>query len=914
MKTLIRKALVVAALCVGSASITPQVYAQHGLLREIYPNLNSTGDITSLTSNANYPNNPASVTVISEFEAPDSQGDLYGQRVRGYVEAPETGDYTLWISSDDQSQLFLSSSEQPENKVKVAEVFNYTGPRQWDAEPNQQSSPIHLDEGKRYYIEAIMVNGFGDSHLAVRWQLPDGTIEEPIPNERVYAELIRPTITRQPPNVTVAEGQPATFTVQVANRAPISYQWYRNDVAIPGATNASFSIPVTAVTDSSSRFQVRLFNDFATNGVASTIAFLTVNRDTTPPTIVSVQTSGESDLLTVTFSEPVDPTTGTDPANYTVLGGPQVLGASLDSSGRTVILKTTPMGIGQSYTVLINNVLDRSSLGNVIEPDTTADFAFGFSPLDSDLVYGKPESPGPSTRRTALTFSEIMYHPAPRTDARNVKFIEIYNSGATLESVGGYRITGAIDYTFPEGTFIPATNYAVVAAVPVDMQILYGLPKVYGPFTNDLPDSGTLRLRNRQGAVLLDLTYDSKEEWPVAPDGEGPSLVLARPSYGEADPRAWAGSQLAGGSPGKAEPVSANPYRGLVINEFLAHSSTQLNFVELYNYSSQPIDLSGVLITDSLNTNKFRIKNGTTIAPFGFVSFDEIDLEFALSAGGERLIVRNPQQTRVIDTIKFGAQANGLSTGRFPDGSPEFQVLSQPTPKGANSRPLLPGVVINEIMYNPISGNGDEEYVELYNRSATNVDLTGWRIGGGISFAFTQNTILAPGAYLAVAKNVDLLRTNHPGTLGTSNSVGNFNGNLSNSGDRVALERPEVIIATNATSHATNVYYVVVNEMKYGTGGHWPTWANGGGSSMELVDPNSNNAEAANWGDSDETQKSIWYTFERRGILDNGPTNNTAQTSPIRNLHIFLEGAGEALLDNVQVFRDGQPNVVSNPG
>ena len=39
---------------------------------------------------------------------------------------------------------------------------------------------------------------------------------------------------------------------------------------------------------------------------------------------------------------------------------------------------------------------------------------------------------------------------------------------------------------------------------------------------------------------------------------------------------------------------------------------------------------------------------------------------------------------------------------------------------------------------------------------------------------------------------------------------------------------------------------------------------------MELIDPNSDNAEASNWADSDETQKSTWYTFERRGILDHG--------------------------------------------
>src|SRR5262249_21979702 len=160
---------------------------------------------------------------------------------------------------------------------------------------------------------------------------------------------------------------------------------------------------------------------------------------------------------------------------------------------------------------------------------------------------------------------------------------------------------------------------------------------------------------------------------------------------------------------------------------------------------------------DSINTNKFQIAPGTKIPAFGFLSFNTNALNFGLSSGGERIILRSPEQTRVIDTLKFGPQADNVSVGRFPDGSPTFHALSLPTPNAANSRPLLPSVVINEIMYNPISGNGDEEYVELYNRSGAPVDLNGWQIGGGISFSFTQSTVLAPGGYLAVAKNVELL-------------------------------------------------------------------------------------------------------------------------------------------------------------
>src|SRR6185503_13328267 len=105
-----------------------------------------------------------------------------------------------------------------------------------------------------------------------------------------------------------------------------------------------------------------------------------------------------------------------------------------------------------------------------------------------------------------------------------------------------------------------------------------------------------------------------------------------------------------------------NPFRGLVVNEFLANTDDpQKDFIELYNYSSQTIDLSGVYITDDINTNKFQFPVGTQIPSLGFISLSETNLGFSLDSGGERIIVRNKQRTRVLDSIKFGDQANGVS-------------------------------------------------------------------------------------------------------------------------------------------------------------------------------------------------------------------------------------------------------------
>src|SRR5262245_26771140 len=60
-----------------------------------------------------------------------------------------------------------------------------------------------------------------------------------------------------------------------------------------------------------------------------------------------------------------------------------------------------------------------------------------------------PEPLGPSSRRTGLVISEIMYHPPPRPDGRNPEFIELYNSEPSSADLSGYRLTGDVDFLFP---------------------------------------------------------------------------------------------------------------------------------------------------------------------------------------------------------------------------------------------------------------------------------------------------------------------------------------------------------------------------------------------------------------------------------------------------------------------------------
>ena len=535
-----------------------------------------------------------------------------------------------------------------------------------------------------------------------------------------------------------------------------------------------------------------------------------------------------------------------------------------------------------------------------------ANIVQGSPPVDPvDLRLEKPEPIGPATRRGPFVFSEIMYHPAMRPDGLNVEFIELYNSQPWAEDLTGYRISGDVSFEFPNGTTLPALGRLVVAAEPADVQAAYEITGVLGPFTGQLTDNGgALRLRNEGDGIAFEIDYDSEHAWPAAPDGGGPSLVLARPSLGMTNPLAWAASALVGGSPGTAETEPANPQAGVVINEVLANSAG-VDFIELHNSNATAVDLAGCVLTDTPDLAKHTFPPGTTIPPNGFLSRTETELGFAPHATGDTLFLKSADGTRVLDVVRFGAQENGVSGGRSPNGALNWSQLASSTQGTGNSFVRRAEVVISEIMYHSITTLSDDEYIELHNRTTGAVDLGGWRLRGEADFDIPAGTTLAAGERLVIAKNPAHLIAAYPGLSG-ANVRGPFSGSLSDRTGRISLQKP---IAYTPDGGTATTIRVEVDAVDYGTGGRWGKWSDGGGSSLELTDTHSDARLAPNWADSDESAKSAWKTIEITGVLDNGMA-----AAPANQVQIFLLGAGECLVDDVEVIPNGGTNFVTNGG
>jgi hypothetical protein len=137
---------------------------------------------------------------LTSFESPSNVTNDYGQRVRGYICAPVTGNYIFYIAADNIGELWLSTNDNPASKRRIAHSPDWVGQREWTRYAEQKSVSIYLQANTRYYIEALHVEGGGGDNLAVGWTTPGSSTINVIPGSALSPYT---TITNQPPTVRV---------------------------------------------------------------------------------------------------------------------------------------------------------------------------------------------------------------------------------------------------------------------------------------------------------------------------------------------------------------------------------------------------------------------------------------------------------------------------------------------------------------------------------------------------------------------------------------------------------------------------------------------------------------------------------------------------------------------------------------
>jgi len=121
---------------------------------------------------------PATLTnTLGALEGIANYGDNYGERIRGYLTPPATGNYYFWIAANSSAELWIANDDEPGNKVRRAVVTAPTAQHQWNAQPKQRSGWLALQAGQRYYLEILHKAATGtNDHWSVGWLLdPTGT-------------------------------------------------------------------------------------------------------------------------------------------------------------------------------------------------------------------------------------------------------------------------------------------------------------------------------------------------------------------------------------------------------------------------------------------------------------------------------------------------------------------------------------------------------------------------------------------------------------------------------------------------------------------------------------------------------------------------------------------------------------------
>ena len=135
--------------------------------------LNISGQkIADLKSAPGFPDSPDGTDTWTRLQAPVNVGDNFGSRVTGVLYPPDDGNYTFYLSSDDQSQFSLSTNSDPANLKTIASVPSWVGAFSYSRFPEQVSVPVTLKAGVPYAFELLHKEGTGDDHVAVEWEGP----------------------------------------------------------------------------------------------------------------------------------------------------------------------------------------------------------------------------------------------------------------------------------------------------------------------------------------------------------------------------------------------------------------------------------------------------------------------------------------------------------------------------------------------------------------------------------------------------------------------------------------------------------------------------------------------------------------------------------------------------------------------
>ena len=423
--------------------------------------------------------------------------------------------------------------------------------------------------------------------------------------------------------------------------------------------------------------------------------------------------------------------------------GPDHLDFKLPASGEKITLSDATGAQIQSVTYGVQT--EGVSQGRL--PD-------GNSNVTNFIGSVSPETTNYINTYTGPVINEVLARNRSLTiGTQIVDFVEIQNPNGSSFNVGGMSLSvnssQAGEFIFPTGTTISANGYLLIkcdGSAPASTNA--------GAFNTGESldgDSGGVYLFNTNNQVVNFVEYGLQvDDLPIGlSGGQWRLLSAATPAAANA-----------------AVSVLGNS-TALRLNEWMPNPANgDADWFELFNTTNRPIDLSNVSLSDDpslVGQGLFRPAPLSFIGPTNFVKWvadanagqGRNHVNFGLDGDGDSLLVYNVVNATnftLADALGFGAQTNGVSSGRLLDGATNILAFPGAASPGFSNYRLLQSVVINEALMHtdpPL-----EDAIELRNPTASPVSINGWFLSNTKDnlrkYQITNTTPIPAGGYVVL--------------------------------------------------------------------------------------------------------------------------------------------------------------------
>lgn len=527
-----------------------------------------------------------------------------------------------------------------------------------------------------------------------------------------------------------------------------------------------------------------------------------------------------STAVDVLFNEIVDLTSANLTANYVINNGVTVNLAARDASNLNLVHLTT--------TTLPSGLQNTITINGVEDLNTNA------------IVNGTDNFTYYNIQAAAfqdIIINEIHADPSPIVGLPNAEFVELLNRSNKIIDLGGMILNDGSDKALPSFLLFPDSMVTLTASSNVNAYSSFGTTINMGSLT--LTNGGELiTFKDASGQTIDSVDYNISWYQDVVKEDGGWTLELINPNLICQGSINWiASNNTAGGTPGQQNSVYNNTpdTQGPLLLNATFTSPTQILLTFNEGLGNNTTTLSNYNLTNP------------SITAASFIPPNQIQLTLAAS---------------MVDLNNYIVTVNNLADC---SGNPVLTNTTDSFLYFEIQMAAYQELIITEIHADPspVVGLPDAEFIEIYNRSNKTLDLANYNLFESSNHPLPTH-IMRAGDYVILCAASNQSSFASFGTVVPINSL-----SLTNAGELLQLQNPNG---------------VTLDDVEYDDSWYQDAVKEGGGWSLELINPNLLCKGGANWiasndaaGGTPGTQNSVY----NNSVDNTAPSvTNVRQSSP----------------------------------